>query len=79
MLLGIKKKKKDIKISFVDSPSSDDVTGSLIFISTPNHKILADVGLYQTNDKYQDFLVNNRKYKLYFYHALSWGPLPVTS
>ena len=63
MQLAIAKRKKDIKISFVDSPSSEDVTGSLIFISTPNHKILVDAGLYQTNDKYQDFLVNNRKYK----------------
>lgn len=63
MRLAIAKRKKDIKISFVDSPSSEDVTGSLIFISTPNHKILVDAGLYQTNDKYQDFLVNNRKYK----------------
>lgn len=61
--MAIAKKKKDIKISFVDSPSSEDVTGSLIFISTPNHKILVDAGLHQTNDKYQDFLVNNRKYK----------------
>lgn len=47
----------------MDSPSSEDVTGSLIFISTPNHKILVDAGLHQTNDRYEDFLVNNRKYK----------------
>lgn len=58
-----KKKKESIKVSFVDSPSSEDVTGSLIFISTPNHKILVDAGLHQTNDRYEDFLVNNRKYK----------------
>lgn len=47
----------------MDSPSSEDVTGSLIFISTPDHKILVDAGLYQTNDRYEDFLVNNRKYR----------------
>lgn len=47
----------------MDSPSSEDVTGSLIFISTPNYKILVDAGLHQTNDRYEDFLVNNRKYK----------------
>ena len=35
----------------------------MIFISTPNHKILVDAGLHQTNDRYEDFLVNNRKYK----------------
>lgn len=64
MVLTIAKKKKEaIKVSFVDSPSSEDVTGSLIFISTPNHKILVDAGLHQTNDRYEDFLVNNRKYK----------------
>lgn len=64
MVFTIAKKKKDsIKISFVDSPSSEDVTGSLIYISTPNHKFLVDAGLHQTNDRYEDFLVNNRKYK----------------
>lgn len=64
MVFTIAKKKKDfIKISFIDSPSSEDVTGSLIYISTPNHKFLVDAGLYQTNDRYEDFLVNNRKYK----------------
>lgn len=47
----------------MDSPSSEDVTGSLIFISTPDHKILVDAGLHQTNDRYEDFLVNNRKYR----------------
>ena len=58
-----KKKKEGIKISFVDEPAADDVTGSLIYVSTPNHNILVDVGLRQTNDKYEDFLVNNRKFK----------------
>ena len=50
-------------MSFVDEPASEDVTGSLLYISTPNHNILVDVGLRQTNDKYEDFLVNNRKFK----------------
>lgn len=58
-----KKNKDNITVSFVDSPSSEDVTGSLIFIKTPNYKILVDCGLHQTNDKYEDFLVNNRKFK----------------
>lgn len=57
------KKKNSVKISFVDSPSSEDVTGSLIYIHTNNHRILVDCGLHQTNDKYKDFLVNNRKFK----------------
>ena len=58
-----KKKKEGIRISFVDEPASEDVTGSLLYISTPNHNILVDVGLRQTNDKYEDFLINNRKFK----------------
>ena len=37
-----KKKKNTIRISFVDSPSSEDVTGSLILITTENYKMLAD-------------------------------------
>lgn len=57
------KKKKDIKVSFVDEPASEDVTGSGVYIETPNHKILLDYGLSQSNDKYEDFLVNNRKTK----------------
>lgn len=57
------KKKKDIKVSFVDEPASVDVTGSGVYIETPNHKILLDYGLSQSNDKYEDFLVNNRKTK----------------
>ena len=58
-----KKKDKKITISFVDEPASEDVTGSLIYVSTPNHNILVDAGLRQTNDKYEDFFVNNRKFK----------------
>ena len=60
---NIGKKKKDIKISFVDEPASEDVTGSGVYIETPNHKILLDHGLAQSNDKYEDFLINNRKTK----------------
>lgn len=59
------KKKKEIKVSFVDSCSANDVTGSNIFISTPNHKILLDCGMHQSNDKKDDYLVNNRKTKEY--------------
>lgn len=57
------KKKKDIKVSFVDESASEGVTGSGVYIETPNHKILLDYGLTQSNDKYEDFLVNNRKTK----------------
>ena len=59
------KKKKEIKVSFVDSYSASDVTGSNIFILTPNHKILLDCGMHQSNDKKDDYLVNNRKTKEY--------------
>ena len=61
--LSKRKDKKDIKISFVDEPASEDVTGSGVLIETPNHKILLDYGLAQSNDRYEDFLVNNRKTK----------------
>lgn len=47
----------------MDSPSSEDVTGSLIYIETFNHRILVDCGLHQTNDRYEDYLINNRKFK----------------
>lgn len=57
------KKIKDIKVSFIDEPASEGVTGSGVYIETPNHKILLDCGLAQSNDKYEDFLVNNRKTK----------------
>jgi len=57
------KKVKDIKISFIDESASEDVTGSCVYIETPNHKILLDAGLAQSNDRYKDFLVNNRKTK----------------
>lgn len=63
----MKKKKikndNDIYVSFVDSPSAEDVTGSMVYIKTPKHKILLDCGIHQTNDRYDDFLVNNRKIK----------------
>lgn len=58
-----KKKFKDITISFIDEPASEDVTGSGVLITTRNHKILLDYGLSQSNDRYEDFLVNNRKTK----------------
>lgn len=52
------KRKEDIKISFKDESASEDVTGSGVFIETPNHKILLDYGLCQSNDKYEDYLQN---------------------
>lgn len=56
-------KEKEIKISFIDEPAAEDVTGSFVLVETPNHKIALDYGLAQSNDKYNDFLVNNRKIK----------------
>lgn len=58
-----KKKQSNIDISFVDEPASEDVTGSMLYIKTPKHQILLDAGLHQTNDRYEDFLVNNRKFR----------------
>ena len=62
-LVPLGKKKKEIRVSFVDEPASEDVTGSGVLIETPNHKLLLDYGLAQSNDKYHDFLVNNRRTK----------------
>ncbi len=50
-------------ISFIDEPASEDVTGSGVLVTTPSHRILFDYGLVQSNDKYADFLANNRKTK----------------
>lgn len=61
--LAKKTKMKDIRVSFIDEPASEDVTGSGVLIETPNHKILLDYGLKQSNDRYSDFLVNKRKPK----------------
>ena len=58
-----KKKDKGIKISFIDEPAAEDVTGSFVLVETPHHKIGLDCGLSQSNDKYLDFMVNNRKTK----------------
>lgn len=35
----------------------------MIYITTPNYKLLVDCGLHQTNDKTADYLINNRKFK----------------
>ena len=61
MVLTIAKKKDKITVSFVDEPASEDVTGSCVYVETPNHRLLLDFGLHQSNSKYEDFLVNNRK------------------
>lgn len=58
-----KKKDKNITVSFVDEPASEDVTGSGVLIKTPNHTILLDYGLSQSNSKYEDLKVNSRKTK----------------
>lgn len=54
---------KNAKIYFTDSMSADGVTGSCVYIKTPNHCILFDCGLYQSNDRYESFLINRRKTK----------------
>ena len=44
VLLMKKNQKNPIQISFMDSPSSENVTGSSVYIKTPNHDILLDAG-----------------------------------
>lgn len=60
-----KNKRNKIKISFVDEPAASSVTGSMIYIESENHKILVDAGLHQSNNKYEDFLINKRKFKAF--------------
>lgn len=57
------KKKEKVIISFVDSMSAENVTGSCVYVKTPNHNILIDCGMHQTNSKLKDFMMNRRKYK----------------
>lgn len=59
----MKKKQNNIKISFVDEPAAMDVTGSMVYVKTDTHNILIDVGLHQSNSKYDDLLVNRRRFK----------------
>lgn len=54
------KSKKNIKISFLGK-NSEEVTGSMILIETPNKKILLEAGLYQSNNIKTDYMVNSRK------------------
>ena len=49
------KDKDKTKVSFVDSMSAEEVTGSSILVETPNYKILLDCGFYQSNDKKKDY------------------------
>lgn len=59
------KDKDKTKVSFVDSMSAEEVTGSSILVETPNYKILLDCGFYQSNDKKKDYLINKRVPKSY--------------
>ena len=58
-----KKKQYNIRVSFVDEPAAMDVTGSMVYVKTDTHNILIDAGLHQSNSKYDDFLVNKRRFK----------------
>lgn len=62
-MIIISKKDNKIIVSFVDEPASEDVTGSMVYIKTPNYNILLDCGLSQSNDRVIDHAVNNRKFK----------------
>ena len=62
MIIISKKKKQDIIVSFIDEPASEGVTGSLVYIETPNHKIILDAGFYQSNDIKTDFDIKDWGY-----------------
>ena len=61
--LKTKKKKQNILVSFIDEPAAEGVTGSLVYVETPKHKILLDAGFYQSNDIKKDYNINNRCFK----------------
>lgn len=61
MVSSINKKVNKILVSFIDEAASEDVTGSCVYIETPNHKLLLDCGLHQSNNKLDDFIENNKK------------------
>lgn len=63
MIIISKKKKQDILISFIDEPAAEGVTGSMVYVETPNHKILLDAGFYQSNDIRVDYSINNRDFR----------------
>lgn len=56
------KKKNYITVDFSNATSSEGVTGSLYYIETSNNKILLDCGMTQTNNTWNDYLVNKRKF-----------------
>ena len=58
-----KQKNKSIKISFVDEYAAENVTGSLVYIQTPHHKLLLDAGFVQSNDMEEDYRRNSRNFK----------------
>lgn len=64
-IIGTQRKTKhndEIFISFVDELASESVTGSMVYIETPKHKILLDAGFHQTNDLKNDYLANTRRF-----------------
>ena len=58
-----KQKKKSIEISFVDEYAAENVTGSLVYIQIPHHKLLLDAGFVQSNDIEDDYRKNTRNFK----------------
>ena len=58
-----KQKNKSSKISFVDEYAAENVTGSLVYIQTPHHKLLLDAGFVQSNDMEEDYRRNSRNFK----------------
>ncbi len=63
MACSIAKKKYKIEVSFVDEPASEGVTGSMVYVSTPNHNLLIECGMHQSNNSKKDYEVNSRNYK----------------
>lgn len=54
------KSKDKIRVRFIGG-NSEDVTGSAILIEVSNYKILLEFGLFQSNNIYEDYEINNRR------------------
>ena len=55
------KSKNKIRVSFVGT-NNISVTGSMTHIQMDNYQILLETGLYQSNNNYEDYKINSRKF-----------------
>lgn len=57
-----KEKEKDIIISFADSMSTQDVTGSCVYVEYKNKKMLLECGMHHAHSLAEGYKINNRNF-----------------